>query len=71
MSTEVCPIRNPEVWRLVAQAEPLRQDRLALQRLIARYGGEVRLDQALARARIRMEGLSEEYEALKARGEAL
>jgi len=36
MDTEVCPIRNPEVWRLDAQAEPLRQDRQALQRLIVR-----------------------------------
>lgn len=64
-------LHNPRVLALATAAAPLREDRLALQRLVARYGEDVPLGQALDAARAVIDELGARYRAMKARGEAL
>lgn len=64
-------LHNPAVAALAIQVEPLKRDRLDLQRLIGRYGAGATLGQALATARREVEQISAQYREIKARGETL
>ena len=67
----VDPIYNPRLWGLASRAEPLRRDRVDLCRLVERHGREIPLGQLLDRVRGDLNVISDEYQAMKARGEAL
>ncbi|MFH1036275.1 MAG: hypothetical protein V1806_17390 [Pseudomonadota bacterium] len=64
-------LHNPAVERLGTRVAPLKRDLADLLRLTERYMPGISLAEALAWCRRDIENLSDEYRAMKARGEAL
>lgn len=64
-------LNNPAVMALGIRVAPLKQDKADLRRLIGRYVPGVTLAEALAWCQRDIDEISDEYRAIKARGEAL